>query len=154
MKLLTRWRQKLVHELKTMPPRRFCTDIALGWALGLWPMIGVRTLVQLAVFWPLKRSTTLMVVTNNISFLPFLALYFPHLRLGEWLWQAERLDFTFIEMWRFVEADPLGSVAALLPSVGHAITGWAVLAPCYFLSAYAVCRWWLRRQRGKDLANA
>ncbi len=146
MNMLRRSREKLTHELRSMPPQDFCTDVALGWTIGLWPMIGVRTLVQLAVFWPLKRSMTLMFVMNNISFLPFLLLYFPHLRLGEWLWQAERLDFGFMEMWHFVEADPLGSVAALLPSVGHAISGWATLAPLYFASVYGLSRWWLQRK--------
>ncbi len=142
MKLLRRLRDKLVHEYRSMPPKRFCIDVALGWTIGLWPMIGIRTLLGLLIFLVFSRNKTLLVATNQISFLPFLLLYFAHLRLGEYLLGAPRLEFGFIEMWHFVEAHPINSVIALLPSVGHAIVGWAVLTPFYFASAYLVSRWW------------
>lgn len=147
MNPLQRLREKLLHALRSLPPQRFCTDVALGWTIGLWPMIGIRTLLGIVVFGIFRRNKTILIATNQVSFLPFLLLYFPHLRLGELLFGAPRLGFGFVEMWNFVEADPWGSVIALLPSVGHAIVGWAVLAPLYYGVAYGVSRWWIRTKK-------
>ena len=72
-------------------------------------MIGIRFFVALLVFWVCKQPKKVLLISNYPSFVPFLLWYFPHLRLGEWVWQAERLNYTFKEMWHYVSTDPWGS---------------------------------------------
>ena len=111
-------------------------DYAWGWTWSMWPMIGVRTLLGGLFFAVFKKPKAVFLITNQIGFVPFLLLYFPHLRLGEFFWGAPRLDYSFKEMWIYVSTDPFGSVVALLPSIGHAITGWVLLLPLHFFAGY------------------
>lgn len=115
---------------------------AWGWLWAMWPMIGIRFFMGLGFFMISKKPKTIFVLTNQIGFVPFLFLYFPHLRLGEWVWQADRLNYTFKEMWDYVSTDPFGSLIALLPSIGHAITGWALLSPLHFATGYLIWSVW------------
>lgn len=123
---------------------------AWGWVWSMWPMIGIRTLLGGLFFGVFKKPKSIFLVTNQIGFIPFLLLYFPHLRIGEFLWKAERLDFSFREMWDYVAADPIGSLSALLPSIMHAITGWLVLAPVHFFGTYIVVYYLLKKYERKN----
>jgi hypothetical protein len=123
---------------KTLTLKAPVSVYAWGWVWAVWPMIGVRYLMAILFFALLKKPQSVALVTNYVAMVPFFLLYFPHLRLGEWLWQVERLDYNFSEMWDYVSTDPFGSIVALLPSIGHAITGWAVLVPLHFVVGYAV----------------
>lgn len=117
---------------------------AWGWMWAVWPMIGVRHLMAIIFFAIFKMPQSVALITNYVAMAPFLLLYFPHLRLGEWLWQAEKLDYSFSEMWDYVSTDPFGSVVALIPSIGHAITGWFVLSPIHFAIGYGFFYLWFK----------
>ena len=107
-------------------------------------MIGIRSLVGIFFFGLFKQPKKVWLITNQLGFVPFLLLYFPHLRLGEWLWRADRLNYTFKEMWDYVSTDPLGSLVSLVPSIMHALTGWLVLLPLHWLVGYALFAIWFR----------
>jgi len=130
--------------LKNLKPQASVKVYAWGWMWALWPMIGVRHLMAIVFFWIFKMPQSVALITNYFAMVPFFLLYFPHLRLGEWIWKAERLNYNFSQMWDYVSTDPFGSVMALLPSIGHAITGWAVLTPLHFATGYVVFFLWFR----------
>jgi uncharacterized protein (DUF2062 family) len=130
--------------LKSLNPEVSLNVYAWGWLWSVWPMIGVRYVMAIAFFALFKMPQSVALITNYVAMVPFFLLYFPHLRLGEWLWGAERLNYNFSEMWDYVSTDPFGSVGALLPSIGHAITGWLVLTPLHFATGYAVFYVWFR----------
>ncbi len=127
---------KPVTSLKWLEARPH--DYAWAWLWCMWPMIGVRYFVGVFSFWWFKQPQKVLLVLNYPSFIPFVLWYFPHLRLGEWVWQAETLNYNFSEMWAYVSTDSVGSVVALLPSVGHAITGRGLLAPLHFATGLAL----------------
>ena len=125
--------------------KRFARDFAWSWAWSLWPMIGIRFWLGIAVFAFFKQPQKLLILMNYVGLIPFVLMYFVHLRLGEKIWQAPALDYTLREMWDYVTTDPIGSLISLLPSILHAITGWGVLLPLYLVGfgvfGYALAKW-------------
>lgn len=130
--------------LKALAPQASLKVYAWGWLWAVWPMIGIRYFMAVGFFAWFKMPQSVAFVVNYVAMGPFFLLYFPHLRLGEWVWQAERLDYNFKQMWDYVSTDPFGALFSLVPSIGHAITGWAILSPLHFATGYLVFWGWFR----------
>lgn len=132
---------KKILSIDTSNPKKFARDLAFSSTISLWPMIGVRTILGGMGIWIFGYSQKIFWITNNFGFIPFLLLYFPHIRIGEWIFNAPRFLMSFADLWDYVALDPLGSVSSLLFTVGHAITGWVVLIPVYMLVFYSLAYW-------------
>ena len=131
---------------------------AIGMALtvGVFPIMGFATPVN-TLAGLVFRLNQPVVQAANFSTAPLkLALIYPFLRLGEWVFRAEPLTLSLIELTERFAADWLGMLQEFGWSFLHAAVGWLVCVPllyfCFFwlskpiiLSAQVACRVGVKR---------
>ncbi|WP_187148820.1 DUF2062 domain-containing protein [Candidatus Korobacter versatilis] len=128
---------------------RTAWTVALGFAIGLFPLLGVTTIVC-AILARMLRLKQTAIQFGNYAALPFqIALLVPLLRLGERITHAQRFVFDPPALLQGFPHIPESTARAVVMAQWHMIAGWALLAPLAFvlagLLAQAVLR---RRERG------
>jgi len=136
------WRERIlaliVAQLRQgITPGKIALTVALGFSLGIFPIIGASTaLCLLAGFW-LKLNQPLMLVVNSftVPLQPPMVLVF--VRIGEWMLQAPRVTFSIPELFRKFFASPAGFMREFGVTGLHGILAWLVIAP--FITAIICC---------------
>lgn len=82
-----------------------------------------------------------VVLAANFSTAPLkVALIYPFLRLGEWIFRAEPLSLSLVELTERFVADWLGMLVEFSWSFLHAFVGWLICVPLIYL-----CFYWLSK---------
>jgi len=107
-------------------PRRLAFTLALGFAIGCCPVIGIPT-AMCAVLALMLRLNLPAIEAANYFVMPLqFVLIVPFVRLGGWLFasgpiQAPKLNAMF-------HSSPLNLLSQLGGMVGHAVLAWLVIA--------------------------
>jgi uncharacterized protein (DUF2062 family) len=102
--------QRILDWLKCgVTPRQLAFTIALGFAIGCIPLVGVTTAIWLAM--PLQ-----------------VILLIPFLRLGQWLFPGNAISFDRAELLARMEAAPWHAVGQMGSMLGHAVLAWSITA--------------------------
>ncbi len=115
---------------------------AIGMALtvGVFPIMGFATPVN-TLAGLVFRLNQPVVQAANFSTAPLkLALIYPFLRLGEWIFGAEPLSLSLIELTERFAADWLGMLREFGWSFLHATVGWLICVPLLYF-----CFFWLSK---------
>lgn len=120
-----------------VPPERLALSLALGGALGVFPVVGTSTLLCIALGIALRLNHVALQAANQSMYLVQLALLPLFLRVGQALAGAPpgpRLEWTQIQaaFWK----SPWSLGASLGPALGHSVLGWAACAPVLALALY------------------
>jgi uncharacterized protein (DUF2062 family) len=108
--------------------------------IGVFPIMGFATPVNTFVAFALRMNQPI-VLAANFSTAPLkLALIYPFLRLGEWIFGAEPLSLSLIELSERFAADRLGMLREFGWSFFYAFAGWLVCAPLLYLAFYWIAR--------------
>jgi len=129
------------------------STFALGFSIGMFPLLGVTTLVcvLLAKVFRLRQG---LVQLGNYAALPFqLLLLIPFLRLGERLTGAQRFAFDVPALLRGFPHIPDSTARAVVMAQWHMIIGWAVVAPLAFLVAAMLAASVLRRRSQAQIVD-
>jgi hypothetical protein len=120
---------------------------ALGFSLGMFPLLGVTT-IACALVASVLRLRQVPIQLGNYAALPFqLALTIPFLRFGERISGASRFVFDPPALLKGFPNVPESTVRAVLLAQWHMIEGWAVIAPVAFVLAGLIGQVLLRRRQ-------
>jgi uncharacterized protein (DUF2062 family) len=107
-------------------PRRLALTLALGFAIGCIPVMGIPTLVCAALAVGLRLNLPAIQAANYIA-MPFqVALIFPFVRLGGWLFSAA--PGKSINVSALLHGSPLVLIAQMGDLAGHALAAWLLIA--------------------------
>ena len=120
---------------------------ALGFSLGMFPLLGVTT-IACALVASVLRLRQIPIQLGNYAALPFqLALMIPFLRFGERISGATRFVFDPPTLLKGFPNVPESTVRAVLMAQWHMIEGWAVIAPVAFVLSGILGLFLLRRRQ-------
>lgn len=138
-----------------LSPASVAVAIAVGAVFGVFPIYGPVSLLCLAVVWlaHLNAPTTFAAYYSMALMKPLLII--PFLRLGEWLFRAEPMSISLVELTRRFGEDAMGTLKTFGWSFLHAAVGWLVVAPfllgaIYLISRASIHRW--HSWRNEDVA--
>jgi hypothetical protein len=120
--------------------------VALGFAIGMFPLMGVTTLacVLIASVLRLKQAS---IQLGNYAALPLqIILLIPFLRLGERITGGTRFVFDPQALLNGFPHVPESTMRAVVMAQWHMIEGWALIAPIALVLAGLIAQAWLRRR--------
>ena len=121
---------------------------ALGFAIGMFPLIGVTTIVCVLLAGVLRLRQA-PIQLGNYAALPLqIILLIPCLRLGERITGAERFVFDPLQLLKSFPTVSETTAHAVVMAQWHMIEGWAVMAPVAFILAGLTAQVLMGRHRG------
>jgi len=122
--------------------------VALGFAIGMFPLMGVTT-IACALIAGVLRLRQVAIQLGNYAALPLqIILLIPFLRLGERIAGAERFMFDLSALLKGFPNIPESTARAVVMAQWHMIEGWAVVAPVAFVLAGLLGKALLRKRLG------
>jgi uncharacterized protein (DUF2062 family) len=135
-------------------PEKVALSLALGVALGLFPIFGTTTLLCLLAGVALRLNHPALQVANQLMYPVQIPLILVFVRLGEYV--AGRAVVAAVPVATASAAGPWAAMARVGTAGLHGILGWAVVAPLVAALAYAVAlpmvRLLLRGRAGSPLS--
>ena len=109
-------------------PRRLAFTLALGFALGCIPLLGVTTGICALVALGLRLNMPAIQAANWLAMpVQFLLLY-PFLRFGQWLFPGPSLPFSRDEIFARIQAAPWHAMTQMGSVLGHGVLAWVIAA--------------------------
>jgi hypothetical protein len=121
--------------------------IGLGFAVGMFPLLGVTTIACVLLGRVLRLRQSAMQIGNYAALPLQILLVIPFLRLGERITGAERFVFDPPALLRGFPHIPESTARAVVMAQWHMIAGWAVAAPFAFALAGFIAHAFLRRNQ-------
>jgi uncharacterized protein (DUF2062 family) len=132
-------------------PEKIALSVALGVALGIFPLLGSTTILCALAALALRLNLPAIQIVNYFVYPLQIALLLPFLRAGEWLFGAPRLRLTAPRIYARIQAGLPGTIAELWTPLWHAMIVWCLVAPVFVGVAYFVLAPMLRRVAGRNL---
>lgn len=134
-----------------LSPRPIAVTICLGIVLGIFPIFAPVSLVCLALAWAFGLNAPILLASYYAMTWVQPILILPYLRMGEFLFRAEPLPISLVELTRRFTNDALGTLAEFGWSFVHAVTGWLFSVPLLVAVLYplvwSVAHRWQRALR-------
>jgi uncharacterized protein (DUF2062 family) len=120
-------KQRAAHWLRQgIEPRRLALTLALGFAIGCIPVVGIPTLVCAGLAVGLRLNLPAIQAANYAA-MPFqVALILPFMRLGGWLFSS--VNKTPLNVSTFLHASPFAMASQMSTLAGHALAAWLLIA--------------------------
>jgi len=135
------WRERvltlIIGQLKQgITPQKVAFTVALGFNLGIFPIIGASTVLCLAAGFWFRLNQPLMLLINSVTIplQPPLVLVF--VRLGESILHAPHITFSIPELFRKFSASPAKFMQEFGLTGWHGIFAWSLIAPLVVLIMY------------------
>ena len=109
-----------------LSPRRLALTLALGFAIGCIPVLGIPTALCLLVALPLRMNLPAMQAANYAAMPLQVILIFPFARLGGWMFASG--PRTGITANALMHGSPLNLLWASTSLAGQAVAAWLVTA--------------------------
>ena len=144
------WRRRVVDPLvdllaQGLTPERLAMSLAAGLVLGLFPVVGVTTLLCVAAGFAFRLNHLALQLANHLAYPLQLPLVLAFVRLGERLVGAPRVSFDPVKLVRHFERDAAGFLREFGLTGLHAMLGWSLVAPVVLLAVFFSLRSILRR---------
>jgi uncharacterized protein (DUF2062 family) len=117
-----------------------CHAIAASLMIGLFPIIGFSTLLNTCTAAFFRLNQPVVQVCNWIIAPVKIALIFPFLRLGEWLFQAKPFRLSLTEFSTRFFSEIATTTAEFAWTFAHAIAGWLICAPLIYCVIFRVSK--------------
>ncbi len=119
-------------------PEALALSLALGAAIGLFPVLGSTTALCALVALVLRLNPVAIQVASYAVYPLQIGLVFVFVRAGEWLLGAPHLPLSITEMEAAFRADAWAFVLRFGRSGLHGILAWALCAPLVAGALYVV----------------
>jgi uncharacterized protein (DUF2062 family) len=126
-------------------PEKLALSIALGVALGVFPVLGSTTLLCALAALVLRLNLPAIQIVNYFVYPLQIALLIPFYRLGETLFSAGHLPLSVPQIYAMIRASTSGAIRALWTTTWHAIVVWSFVAPLGAAAVYLILTPALRR---------
>ena len=131
-------------------PEKLALSIALGVALGVFPMLGSTTALCTLAALVFRLNLPAIQIVNYFVYPLQLALLIPFFWLGERLFRAPHLPVSAPQIYAMMHANMLEALRFLWSTTWHAMVVWCFLTPMFLAISYAILlpilRGILRRQ--------
>ena len=111
-----------------MAPRQLAFTLALGFAIGCIPLLGVTTGICALLALVLRLNMPAIQAANWLAMPLQIVLLIPFLRLGQWIFPGSAVSFERAELLARVQASPWQSVVQMGGLFGHATVAWMFAA--------------------------
>lgn len=110
---------------QSISPRRLALTLALGFAIGCIPVIGIPTVLCATIALALRLNLPAIQVANYAAMPLQLALIVPFMRLGRWLVPAESTRFSLPLALRLPALNIASNMGRM---AGQALLAWLLVA--------------------------
>jgi uncharacterized protein (DUF2062 family) len=111
-----------------LSPRQLAFTLALGFAIGCIPLLGVTTGICALAALLLRLNMPAIQAANWLAMPLQLILLFPFIRLGQWIFPGTAIPSNRAQLLSRIESAPLGSLMAMAGLFGHALVAWVIVA--------------------------
>ncbi|MCB1276325.1 DUF2062 domain-containing protein [Prosthecobacter sp.] len=139
------WRRWVVNPVITQltqgtSPSKIAQAMAFGVTTGVFPLLGMTTIVSLAVGIPLKLNQPVLQVFRELSYPVHLGTILLFMRAGEDLFGAEHVTLSIPMLTERFFADP-GRFMQDFGMIGlYAVVVWLLIAPLLLGTVYFISR--------------
>jgi uncharacterized protein (DUF2062 family) len=126
-------------------PEKMALSLALGVALGMFPVLGTTTALCALVAFVWRLNLAAIQVVNYFVYPLQIALLVPFFRAGEKLFGAPHLPLSVPQIYAMVHASFWGAMRMLSTTIWHAAVVWCLVAPVFVGLAYVILVPLLRR---------
>jgi uncharacterized protein (DUF2062 family) len=126
-------------------PEKMALSLALGMALGVFPVLGTTTALCALVAFAWRLNLPAIQLVNYFVYPLQLALLIPFFGAGEKLFGAPHLPLSVTQILATVRASFWGATRLLWTTIWHAAVAWCLVAPVFVALAYLVLVPVLRR---------
>ena len=134
-------------------PEKIALSIALGIALGLFPVLGTTTILCALAALVLRLNLPAIQIVNYFVYPLQIVLLLPFYRAGQWLFGAPHAQLSLAQIRALAGAGMEAAISTLWVTIWHGAVVWCLLAPVFVAGAYVLLvplfRWTLRRQTGR-----
>jgi len=109
-------------------PRQLAFTLALGFAIGCIPLLGITTGICAVLALVLRLNMPAIQAANWIAMPLQLLLLYPFLRLGQWLVPGHAVVLNRAELLTHIEAAPWNCLVQMSSMFGLAVLAWLVTA--------------------------
>lgn len=126
-------------------PEKMALSLALGVALGVFPVLGTTTALCALVAFLWRLNLPAIQIVNYFVYPLQIALLIPFFRAGEKLFGAPHLPLSVTQILAAVHASFWGATRFLGTTIWHAAVAWCLIAPLFVSLAYVILVPLLRR---------
>lgn len=123
-----------------MRPSQIALCIAMGISLGIFPVLGVTTLLCAMAAFALRLNLPAIQIVNYLVYPLQLILLAPFYATGSWLFQNTGRDLIEGDLIDLLRTDFWGSMANLWDLTLYAILTWLVISPLIVLVLYLILK--------------
>ena len=123
-----------------MRPSQIALCIAMGISLGIFPVLGVTTLLCAMAAFALRLNLPAIQIVNYLVYPLQLILLAPFYATGSWLFQNTGPDLIEGDLIDLLRTDFWGSMANLWDLTLYAILTWLVISPLIVLVLYLILK--------------
>ena len=132
-------------------PEKMALSLALGMALGVFPVLGTTTALCALVAFVWRLNLPAIQIVNYFVYPLQIVLILPFFRAGERLFGAPHLPLSVSQIVAAVHASFWGATRFLWTTIWHAVIAWCLIAPLFVILAYVALVVLLRRiARGQN----
>jgi len=117
-------------------PERIALSLAFGIGLGIFPVLGVSTILCTAVAIALRLNLPAIQLVNYLAAPVQLALIIPFVRLGERALGTAPQPLSISEGFRLMGIGIVHAVTVLWDAIVHAALGWTLAGPALIFVLY------------------
>jgi uncharacterized protein (DUF2062 family) len=128
-----------------MTPDKLALSIALGFAIGLFPVIGVTTIICFLVSLALRLNIAAIQLANYFVYPLQLILLIPMIKVGSWMLDINPIPFSITQLLDMFNADFLNAIEKLWLAHLIGIFTWAVFIIPFSVFVYAILRYTFRK---------
>jgi uncharacterized protein (DUF2062 family) len=135
-------------------PEKIALSLALGMALGVFPVLGSTTALCALAALVLGLNLPAIQMVNYFVYPLQIGLLIPFFRLGERLFRAPHLPLSVPQIYAMIHVSMWDTIRSLWTTTWHAIIVWCLLAPVFAAVAYAILVPALRRVLRRQVPRA
>lgn len=132
-------------------PEKLALSLALGVALGVFPVLGTTTALCALVAFIWRLNLPAIQIVNYFVYPAQIALLIPFFRLGEKMFGAPQLPLSVPQLLAMVHASFWAATRFLWTTIWHAALAWCLIAPVFVGLAYVLLVPLLQRAVGRTL---
>ena len=135
-------------------PEKLAMSLAFGLGFGIFPVLGVSTILCTVVAIVLRLNLPAIQLVNYLAAPIQLALIIPFVRVGEHLLQLAPQPLSISEGFKLLASGVVHAVTVLWDAIVHAALGWIVIGPFVIYALYRLFKPLLTRAAQVRLSAA
>lgn len=125
-------KQKVVNPLLNFlkqgtSPHKLAISIAIGFVLGLFPVLGVTTFIGFGLAFVFKLNAAAIQLVNYLLYPIQIALIIPLIKIGSWLFGTGPINYTITQLLDFIAQDFYGALVELSEIYVLGVFAWGAL---------------------------